>query len=224
MRKYFTITTKQCLGILILLAIMPSVSAHAIITDLEKMSTAATAWLYVKLGYEHIIPLGFDHILFVCSLCLLQPSLKNVLLQASVFTVAHTVTLGLSMYKIISLPSAIVEPLIALSILYVALENIFTEKIKPARFTVVFLFGLIHGMGFASALSQLGLPQQSYFSSLLLFNVGVELGQATIILALYLLLIRWWSHKPGYRKQLVIPASVLIGIVAAYWMVQRITA
>ena len=213
----------KALGFLLLsFAVSNSLTAHATIIDLEKMSKTDTAFLYIKLGYQHILPLGLDHILFVLSLFLLNPKLKPVLTQATAFTVAHTVTLGLSMYKIINPPVAIVEPLIALSILYVAMENIFSNKLKATRIGVVFLFGLIHGMGFASALGQLGLPQNSYLTSLLMFNLGVELGQITVILAAWFLLAKWFADKPYYRKFIVIPLSVVISAIAAYWVVQRI--
>jgi hypothetical protein len=186
------------------------------------MSKTDAAFLYIKLGYQHIIPLGLDHILFVLSLFLLTPKLKSILWQATAFTVAHTVTLGLSMYHVINPPANIVEPLIALSIMYVALENIFSPKLKVARIGVVFLFGLIHGMGFASALGQLGLPKNSYLASLLMFNIGVEIGQITIIVTAYFLLAKWFGDKPYYRKAIVIPLSVLITVVAAYWAAQRL--
>jgi hypothetical protein len=202
--------------------IQSSLFAHATIIDLEKMSKADAAFLYVKLGYEHILPLGLDHILFVLSLFLLNPKLKPVLWQATAFTVAHTVTLGLSMYKIINPPTDVVEPLIALSILYVALENIFSTKLKATRVGVVFLFGLIHGMGFASALGQLGLPQNAYFTSLLMFNLGVELGQITVILAAFFLLAKWFGNKRYYRKAIVVPLSVAISLIASYWVMERL--
>ncbi len=196
--------------------------AHTSIIDLEKMSQTDAALLYIKLGYQHILPLGLDHILFVLGLFLLNPKLKSIVWQATAFTVAHTVTLGLSMYNVIKPPANIVEPLIALSILYVALENIFSPKLKATRIGVVFLFGLIHGMGFASALGELGLPQNTYLTSLLLFNLGVELGQVSIIIAVYFLLAKWFGNKPYYRKAIVIPLSVLISLVAAYWVVERV--
>jgi len=102
------------------------------------------------------------------------------------------------------------------------MENIFSNKLKATRIGVVFLFGLIHGMGFASALGQLGLPQNSYLTSLLMFNLGVELGQITVILAAWFLLAKWFADKPYYRKFIVIPLSVVISAIAAYWVVQRI--
>jgi hypothetical protein len=208
--------------ILLGFAVSQSLFAHASIIDLEKMSKTDVAYLYIKLGYQHILPLGLDHILFVLSLFLLNPKLKSILWQATAFTVAHTVTLGLSMYNVIKPPANIVEPLIALSIMYVALENIFSPKLKASRIGVVFLFGLVHGMGFASALGELGLPQNSYLTSLLLFNLGVELGQISVIIAAWFLLAKWFGNKPYYRKAIVMPLSVLISLVAAYWVVERV--
>ncbi len=161
----------------------------------KKCPQLHAAWEYLKTGYQHILPLGIDHILFVLSLFLLSPRLKPVLWQATAFTVAHSVTLGLSMYHIINPPSHIVEPLIALSILYVSLENIISPRLKAARIGIVFLFGLVHGMGFAGALGQLGLPQNAYLLSLVMFNIGVELGQLTIIMLAYFLLAKTVRRK-----------------------------
>ncbi len=196
--------------------------AHAIIGELEKMSKTDAAFLYLLLGYQHILPLGFDHILFVLSLFLLSPKLKPVLWQATAFTVAHSVTLGLAMYNVIKVPSSIIEPLIALSIMYVALENVFSPRLKTSRIGVVFIFGLVHGLGFAGALGSLGLPQHAYLLSLIMFNVGVELGQLTVILLAYFLLARSFGKKTYYRKLIVIPLSVSIAAIAAFMAVQRI--
>jgi hypothetical protein len=204
------------------LMICQSLSAHVIIGELEKMSKADAAILYLEIGYQHILPQGFDHILFVASLFLLSPKLKPVLLQATAFTVAHSVTLGLAMYHVITPPTHIVEPLIAISIVYVALENIFSPRLKASRIGVVFLFGLVHGMGFAGALGQLGLPPNHYFMALIMFNLGVELGQITIILLAFLLIGKWFGSKPHYRKYIVIPISILIALTASYWTIQRI--
>ena len=196
--------------------------AHVIVQELDKLSGTDAAWVYLKLGYNHILPLGLDHILFVLSLFMLSPKLKPLLWQATAFTIAHSITLGLAMYHIISPPAHIVEPLIALSILFVSLENIFSPRLKASRIGVVFLFGLVHGMGFADALGKLGLPQDSYLLSLVMFNLGVELGQLTIILSAYFLLGKYFGNKPYYRRYIVIPASSVIAVVAAVWTIQRI--
>ncbi len=196
--------------------------AHVIVRELSKMSGTEAAFVYLGLGYKHILPLGFDHILFILSLFLLSPHLKPLVGQATAFTAAHSITLGLAMYHIITPPVSLVEPLIALSIMYVALENVYSPRLKASRIGVVFLFGLIHGLGFASVLSTLGLPKQSYLFSLIMFNIGVELGQLTIILAAYFLLAKWFGKKPYYRKYIVVPLSLLIALIAAYWTVQRV--
>jgi hypothetical protein len=196
--------------------------AHDVVIDTENMSGPNAAWLYLKLGFEHILPLGLDHILFVMSLFLLSPKLKPILTQSLAFTVAHSVTLGLAIYGVIKPVPEIVEPLIALSILYVALENIFSPNLKASRIIVVFLFGLIHGMGFAGVLQELGLPEKSYLISLIMFNVGVEMGQVTIILAAWFLIARWFTDPAKYRQYVVIPLSVIIALIAAFWTVQRV--
>lgn len=208
--------------VLLLLLISQPLWAHVIVGELEKMSKASAALVYLGIGYKHILPLGFDHILFILSLFLLSPKLKPVLWQATAFTVAHSVTLGLAMYHVITPPAKIVEPVIALSIMYVALENIFSPKLKTSRIGVVFLFGLVHGMGFAGALGHLGLPKNAYLTCLVMFNIGVELGQLTVILTAYFFLARWFGDKPYYRKRIVIPLSTIIAIIACYWTIQRL--
>ena len=195
--------------------------AHDVVGELENMSKSDTAILYLKLGYKHILPLGLDHILFVLSLFLFSADLKKVLWQSLAFTVAHSVTLGLAAYNVITISPKIVEPLIALSIMYVALENIFAKKLKASRISVIFLFGLIHGLGFASALSSLGLPKDAFLSSLIMFNVGVELGQVTVILAAFLLFGFWFGKKSYYRKYIVTPLSLVIAAIALYWAIER---
>jgi hydrogenase/urease accessory protein HupE len=176
---------------------------------------------YLGLGYTHILPKGTDHILFVLGIFLLSRRLKPILLQVTSFTVAHTITLALTIYGIVSLRPAIVEPLIALSIVYVAVENVFTSELSPWRVALVFGFGLIHGMGFAGVLSELGLPRSEFLTALLSFNAGVELGQLTVILAAFLLVGLPFRHKPWYRRRVVIPLSIAIGAVGLYWAVQR---
>lgn len=196
--------------------------AHDVVGELEKMSKTEAGILYLQLGFTHIIPLGFDHILFVLSLFLLSPKPKPVLWQATAFTVAHSITLGLAMFNVITPSPKIVEPIIALSIMYVALENIISPSLKKSRIGIVFLFGLIHGMGFANALGELGLPKNSYLTSLLMFNLGVELGQVAVILSAFLLFGKWFGNKPYYRKFIVIPLSILITLLAGYWTIERL--
>ena len=179
---------------------------------------------YLVLGFTHIVPKGLDHILFVLGLFLLSVRTKPLLLQVTAFTVAHSLTLALSIYGVISLPAAIVEPLIAVSIAYVAIENLLTREYRTRRLLIVFGFGLLHGLGFAGVLTALGLPREQLSSALFSFNVGVELGQLAVILAAMLGLGVWFSHKPWYRSRITVPASVAIALMGLYWTVARLMA
>jgi hypothetical protein len=125
------------------------------------------------------------------------------------------------MYNIFSLPSNIIEPVIALSIIFIAIENILTTKLHSWRLIIVFLFGLVHGMGFAGALKELGLPKTQFLNALITFNLGVELGQITAVLICFLLVGLWFKSTKWYHKRIVIPASALIGIIALYWTIER---
>ncbi len=203
------------------LLLSATVSAHTINYALSSSPPSDIFIYYLQLGYRHILPDGFDHILFILGLFLLSPKLKPLLWQATAFTVAHSITLALSMSGLISPPPLIVEPVIALSIAFVAIENIFTSKLHAWRIAVVFMFGLIHGCGFASALSEIGLPEKSFALSLAAFNIGVELGQVTIIVAAYILIGKWFSQKEWYRGRIVYPVSIVIAVIALYWTVQR---
>ena len=181
-----------------------------------------TAIEYASLGFTHILPKGLDHILFVMGLFLLGTRWRPLLLQVTLFTIAHSVTLGLSMLDIVSLPSSIVEPLIAFSIAYVAVENLFTTELSPWRGALVFLFGLLHGLGFAGVLGELGMPRGQFGLALVSFNVGVELGQLSVI-ALATLAVGWWrlSNLERYRRWVVVPVSAAIALVGLYWTATR---
>jgi hypothetical protein len=176
---------------------------------------------FIWLGFTHILPEGADHILFVLGLFFFSVLLRPLLIQITAFTVAHSLTLGLSLLGVFSLPSRLVEPLIALSITVVAVENIFFRKLRPSRFLIVFAFGLIHGLGFAGVLKGLGLPEGQFFKVLVSFNVGVELGQLTVVAAASALTMWMWK-KPWYHKRVVIPISALIAAVGLFWFIQRI--
>ena len=175
---------------------------------------------YLKLGYTHILPRGVDHILFVLGIFLLSRRLKPILLQVTAFTIAHTITLALTIYGVVSLRPAIVEPLIALSIVYVAVENILTSRLNAWRVALVFAFGLIHGMGFAGVLSELGLPRAQFLPALLSFNAGVELGQLTVILAA-LAVLGPFRNASWYRRRIVVPTSIVIAAVGLLWALER---
>jgi len=213
---------KKVLYILpLLLLFSKNLSAHAFGYDLTGLSGLETGWVYMKIGFQHIIPYGFDHILFVLGLFFLNPNLKSVIMQTTVFTVAHSITLGLSMFGLINPDTSVIEPIIALSILFVAIENIFTNQLKWWRLIIVFTFGLIHGCGFASALTDVGLPESSYLSALLMFNLGVEAGQLAVIILAWALIAKWFQTRVWYRERIVIPVSGLIGCIALYWTIER---
>lgn len=178
------------------------------------------AFSYLILGFEHILPAGADHILFVLGLFLLGRRFRPLLWQVTAFTLAHSVTLVLSSYELVSLPSRPVEALIALSIAYVAAENLATSELKPWRPAVVFAFGLLHGLGFADVLRELGLPDDHFMTALVAFNVGVELGQVAVLLLAFAA-VGWFRKEPWYRKGVVLPGSILIGAIGLYWFLER---
>ena len=186
-------------------------------------------WQYVAFGFAHILPKGLDHVLFVLGLYLGARSFRSLLVLVTSFTVAHSITLGLAALGVVRLPSGIVEPLIAASIVWVGIENFIaarpggrgrTEKWRPL---VVFGFGLLHGLGFASALSELRLPAGSFLFTLLSFNVGIEIGQLAVI-GLALAATLWFRGKSWYRPRVAVPASLAIAALAALWTLERISA
>lgn len=177
---------------------------------------------YLYFGFTHILPKGLDHILFVLGLFLLAIRWKPLLAQVTCFTVAHSITLALAVLGFVSLSPKIVEPLIALSIAYVGIENIFHTNLTRTRLAVVFLFGLLHGMGFAGVLMELGLPRTEFVPALVFFNVGVELGQISV-LCLAFLALGWFRNRNYYKKFVLIPGSAAISLVAIYWTFQRIS-
>lgn len=177
---------------------------------------------YLSLGFTHVLPLGWDHILFILSLFFFSAKLKTVILQCSVFTVAHSISLGLAAAGIVVASPDYVEPLITFSILFTAVENLLSTRANPFRLMVIFGFGLIHGLGFATALSETGIPEDAFLSSLFSFNLGVELGQVTVILLAYILIGKWFSDKTWYRERIIFPISCCIGCIALYWTLERL--
>jgi len=180
---------------------------------------------YFVLGFTHILPHGFDHVLFVVGIFLLTSKWRSIVAQVSTFTVAHSITLALTMYGIVSLPAKVVEPMIALSIAYVAIENLVVSELKPWRLALVFSFGLLHGMGFAGVLRDLGLPRPAFLTALVTFNVGVEAGQLSVI-AIAFAACAYWQHRDrlAYRRFIVVPASLVIALTGLFWTVQRTLA
>ena len=179
---------------------------------------------YIEIGFIHIIPRGFDHILFVLGLFFYAARWRPLLLQITIFTIAHSLTLALASRGLVSVPAPIVEPIIAASIAYVALENIWRQKLHMSRLLIIFLFGLIHGLGFASVLAEIGLPSGDFLLSLISFNVGVELGQIAVIAAAFMLRLCLPLSPDRYRRIIAIPASCMIGATGIWIVTERVSA
>lgn len=186
----------------------------------EPRSAWSLGGTYLRLGFLHIVPRGLDHVFFVLGLFLLGSQLRPLVWQISAFTVAHAMTLSLAVFNIVSLTPAVVEPLIALSIVYVAVENLLTQRLTAWRPMVVFGFGLLHGLGFAGVLQELGLPAQERVLGLVSFNVGIELGQLLVI-AVALSAVGWCRSKSWYRRRIVVPGSVAIAAAGLFWAIER---
>ncbi|VAW50342.1 Membrane protein [hydrothermal vent metagenome] len=187
-----------------------------------RQSTLDVILSYIQIGFAHIVPKGSDHILFILGLFLLSTHLRPLLWQVTMFTIAHTITLGLAMHNIVEFPASVVEPLIALSIAYVGIENIYAKTLHKSRLVLVFLFGLLHGLGFAGVLSDFGMPKGDFVEALISFNIGVELGQLAVISIAFVLLRIWFQDQNKYRKFVVVPGSVFISVIGSYWFLERL--
>ena len=175
---------------------------------------------YIGAGFEHIVPLGLDHILFVLGLFFFATQLGPLLWQVTAFTLAHTVTLALAATGVVSIPASIVEPLIAATIVFVGIENTIGRGNVRGRTALVFAFGLLHGLGFASVLGDYGIASDRFAVALIGFNIGVELGQLAVI-GMAFALVGWFIHRSWYRKAIAIPVSLVIAAIGAYWVVER---
>lgn len=197
----------------------PMVTVHAV---LERWQVART---YLLLGVEHILT-GYDHLLFVIALVLLLGRPWVVIKAATAFTVAHSLTLAGTTLGLFGLAQAPVEALVALSIVFLAVEIVKQREGAPRLseripWAIAFFFGLIHGFGFAGALREIGLPESDVPISLLTFNVGVELGQLAIIAAVLAILALLRRHAPDLRRPATIAATYAIGTVASFWFIER---
>jgi len=220
-----------CLALRELNSSEPAPAGKATSTAPPVVTVERSAWrtftTYVRIGVGHILPGGLDHILFVVAFFLSSTRLRALLLQIGAFTVAHTVTLGLAAGGVITPPASIVEPFIALSIAWVAVENLVRRDTSRWRTALVFAFGLVHGMGFAGFFGTLGLPPGQFLSALIGFNVGVEFGQLGVIGAAFVLTWPLRSRvdtargAQRYRQFMVFPASAIIAVTALVWFVQR---
>ena len=177
---------------------------------------------YIPVGFTHIIPKGLDHILFVVGIFFLSTKLSALFWQITFFTLAHSVTLAMASLGIVKISPSIVEPLIAASIVYVAVENFYSKTLNLRRSIIVFCFGLLHGLGFASVLVEFGLPVQQFVPALVGFNIGVELGQISIVLILFGLIGYWFNTKNWYRKLITLPISSVVGLIGLYWFFERV--
>ncbi|NNE87768.1 MAG: HupE/UreJ family protein [Silicimonas sp.] len=176
---------------------------------------------YIGVGFDHIVPKGLDHILFVLGLFFLAYQMGPLLWQITAFTLAHTVTLALGALDIIRLSPDIVEPLIAASIVYVGIENVFARRLVPWRPVVVFCFGLLHGLGFASVLQDFGLGADNFVAKLIGFNVGVEVGQLAVIAATFFAFGLLFGKTAWYHHRIAIPVSLGIALIAFFWVLER---
>ncbi len=191
------------------------------IRRLSAMPFIKKFYIFVKAGFEHIIPQGIDHILFVLGLFFSCMTLRALLWQVTAFTVAHSITLILAAQGLVQLRGDIVEAIIALSIVWVAVENCLYKETSRWRYLIVFAFGLLHGLGFAALLTQYGLPKDNFISMLLAFNVGVEFGQLAVLLIAFIL-IKLFLKKNWYSDEIKIPASLMIAIIGLFWFIERV--
>jgi len=173
---------------------------------------------YFKLGIDHLLS-GIDHILFIFGLLFLVTGVLNVIKTITAFTVAHSITLALSFFNLISLPQATVEVLIALTIVYLATEVSNSNKYTNTPWLMAFGFGLMHGLGFASALGDIGISNDQIFLSLLFFNIGIEAGQLALIPLFGSIL--WLANKYQFYKNASIGASYILGSMGFYWVISR---
>lgn len=179
---------------------------------------------FTNIGFAHVIPLGWDHILFILGMALSSLLWRKLLLLVSSFTLAHTLTLGLGVLGVVEVSARIVEPLIAFSIAYVAIENLLNHQSIQRKSVIVFLFGLIHGMGFASLLKSFEMPANSFLTTLIGFNLGVELAQIVIVLLVVALLLILGFFQLNLRKFAIVPISVVIAFIGIWWGFERLAA
>jgi hypothetical protein len=192
-------------------------SSPSVEIDLEDKTFLATVWGFVKLGIEHIFT-GYDHLAFLAGLLIMTTSAKGLFKVVTSFTAAHSITLALATFGLVSVPSRLIESLIALSIAYIAIEN-FTGKTLVHRWKITFLFGLIHGFGFSNVLKEMVLTRRTLAISLFSFNGGVELGQLAFVslvfpLVLYLTGSRW-------KGRFLTASSLSIAALGFFWFIQR---
>ncbi len=186
----------------------------------DRSGRGSAAWIAFIQGIFHVVPEGLDHILFILGIFLLERRWKPLLWQSLLFTAAHTLTLGLAAAGLVRMPASIVEPLIALSIAALAIENLFVKTAKPWRLALVFVFGLVHGLGFASVLSTWIRPGEGFLLTLFCANAGVEVAQVGVLAAAWLLTLRWHRGPayPIFRRW----SCVALAAAGLWWFVERV--
>lgn len=186
-----------------------------------RQGTLAVMRKFVPSGVHHIL-VGPDHLLFLVGLLLLGGSLRQLLLVVTAFTVAHSITLSLAALNIVTPPARLVEPAIALSIVYVGADNLMVRGGRDVRGWIAFAFGFIHGFGFANVLREMGLPARALGWSLFSFNVGVEIGQLFVVVAVASVLAALRSRSEVASRRIVVAGSVVVIGAGAFWFVQRV--
>ena len=187
----------------------------------SRQGTIAVLQRFIPAGVHHIL-IGPDHLLFLIGLLLLGGSWRQLLFVVTAFTIAHSVTLSMAVLNILSPPARLVEPVIALSIVYVGLDNLLARGGKDVRVWIALLFGFIHGFGFASVLREMGLPTGALGWSLFSFNFGVELGQLMVVLVVAVVLAQIRTRSPRIADQIAVVGSVGVIIAGAFWFVERV--
>jgi hypothetical protein len=193
------------------------------LTLLSFLAVAAAASVvprYFVSGFTHILPDGLDHILFILALFFLSRSFGVLLVQLTLFTLGHSLTLGLALHGLVSMPTAIVEVAIALSISFIAIENLLLDRISRWRPWLVLGFGLIHGLGFAHTFNGTTLSEGDFLPALFSYNVGIEAGQIVVVGLAYAAVAAWWK-RDLYMKRIARPASTAIALTGFYWAVER---
>jgi len=177
---------------------------------------------YFATGFGHVLPDGLDHILFILGLFFLSRSFPVLLFQMTLFTLAHSLTLGLSLYGFISVPGKIVEIAIALSISFIAIENLIVkDRLRAWRPWVIIAFGLVHGLGFAHSFAEKPISKDNFLPALFSFNLGIEFGQVAVIGIAYVAVALWWK-RDWYSNVIARPACVAIAMIGFYMASQRI--
>ncbi|HEV7515536.1 MAG TPA: HupE/UreJ family protein, partial [Thermoanaerobaculia bacterium] len=177
---------------------------------------------YLGLGFRHVVPRGSEQILFALGIFLLSLSVKPLLAQVTAFTAASTLACAAAVYGRVALPPRVAAPAIALSIVYLAVENLRRRELRASRIALVFACGLLYGLAFAGALRELGAPRAVLSTAVLGFDLGALAGQLAVLGAVFLLVGLPWGDRPWYRDRVVIPASLAMATLGLYWSVERI--